>query len=136
MERPLEIDDVDLGGGRLESFVHVEGDPDVVAVAIQADLDVCAREMREVEAYGYAKSPPRRDRYCLRPRSMRDLDSRSVSAIRKVVDEQRPEWVEAAREAVRISNDPRVIAAWCEIRVEAVVAITQNLKERGEIENS
>ena len=111
-----------------------EGSPGVVAVAIHEDLDAPAREMREVEAHGYAKSPPRRDRYCLRPRSMRDLDSRTVSAIRKVVDEQRPEWVAAVKEATRVSGDPRVIAAWVspEIRVEAVVAIVLNLKERGE----
>lgn len=130
----LHIDEFDLGGGRLESFVHVEGDAAVIAVAIHEDLDPPAREMRQVEAHGYAKSPPRRDRYCLRPRSMRDIDSRSVSAIRKVVDEQRPEWVAAVQDAVRISGDPRVIAAWVspEIRIEAVVAILLNLTERGE----
>jgi hypothetical protein len=126
------IDDFDLGAGRLEAFVCVEGMGEVF-MAIHTELDAPSREMRELEYDGYCRRPPRKDRYCLRPRSMREIDAMSVSAIRRVADELRPEWVEAVRDAARISNDTRWIAAWCEIRPEAVQAILANLKERGEI---
>ncbi len=124
------IDDYDLGGGRLEAFYTEDPGP---AMAIQIGLDEPARQMRELEAYGYCVRPPRRDRFCLRPRSMREVDGLSVAAIRRVVDRMRPEWVEEVREACRMSPDPRWIAAWCELRVEVVMAALLNLRERGEL---
>lgn len=134
------IDEYDLGGGRLEAFVHVEGSPDTghLAMAIQPGLPERDREMRELEAHGYKllrleRGVPRQDRYCLKPRSMRDVDHVTVAAIRRVVDELKPDWVDTVRHATRISFDPRWLSAFSGLRVEAVLAILRNLEERNEI---
>ena len=65
-----------------------------------------------------------------------DLDPNAILAIRSVIEDLRPGWVEEVRDACRIANHPRVIAAWCDLSVAVVVAIIENLKARGELPES
>ena len=130
-----------MEGPRIEEFYL--GEPDlgayytefpVSAMAIQPDLQNITREARELEAHGYHRRPPRSGRkFCFAPRDPYDFDEVAVNALRSVVDDLQPSWVEEVREATRISNDTRWIAAWCELSPNVVVAIIENLKARGEL---
>jgi len=43
-----------------------------------------------------------------------------------------PTWAEAVKNA-KIGNEPRVIAAWCELPLQVVVAVFVILEARGEL---
>jgi hypothetical protein len=43
-----------------------------------------------------------------------------------------PTWTEAVKNA-KIGNEPRVIAAWCELPLQVVVAVFVILEARGEL---
>lgn len=44
-----------------------------------------------------------------------------------------PAWIEAVKDACRVSNNTRVIAAWCELPVQVVLAVLALLEAKGEI---
>lgn len=130
MEGPL-IEEFYLGEPDLEAYYT---EFPVSAMAIQPDLQNTTREARELEAHGYYRRPPRSGRkFCFAPRHAYDFDDVAIGALRSVVDDLQPSWVEEVREATRISNDTRWIAAWCELSPNVVVAIIENLKARGEL---
>lgn len=129
----LRIEPHDLGGNGLEAYYTEHPGPAVLAV--QPGLPNHIREAREVEGLGYySRKPPRGGRkFCFAPRWEHDLDHAAMDAIRSIVEDVRPEWVEEVREAARISNSTRVIAAWCELSENVVVAILLMLVQRGEL---
>lgn len=133
--RRLEVRHRKLGGNGAESFFTAHTEPDTVA--IDEDLDPALAEGREVEAEGYhRKRPPKGGRkWSFRQKHPYDFDPSAINSMRCVIDELRPSWVEEVKEAARMSNDPRWIAAWCEISTHAVVAILLNLDARNELPN-
>lgn len=122
-----------LGGNGAESYFTAHTEPDTVA--IDSDLDPAVAEGREVEAEGYhRKRPPKGGRkWGFRQKHPYDFDPNAINSIRCVIDELRPSWVEEVRDAARISNDPRWIAAWCEISPQVVVAILLNLDSHNQL---
>lgn len=130
MEGPL-IEEFFLGEPDLEAYYT---EFPFSAMAIQPDLSNDTKRARELEAHGYYRRPPRSGRkLCFAPRDPYDFDATAINAVRSVVDDLQPSWVEEVREATRISNDTRWIAAWCELSPNVVVAIIENLKARGEM---
>lgn len=129
----LEIDEFDIGKG-VDAFYFHDPDYGIQAMAVRTDLDLPDRDSLEVEARGYCRRPPKRgEKFCLTPRHPYDFDPNAIAAIRCVVEEIRPGWTKEVKDAARISNDTRWIAAWCELSPNAVVAIIENLKARGEL---
>ncbi len=125
-----------LGGHGARAYYTEHPRP--ALMALEHDLSPSDEEALLVEGEGYfRKRPPKGGRkFCFSPRHPYDFDPNAILAIRSVVDDLRPEWVKEIKEAARMSNDPRWIAAWCEMSVQVVVAILGMLRERGEITGS
>ena len=129
---PLRVREHDLGGNNLEAYYTEHPSP--ATLAVQPGLAPRVREAREVEGHGYYRRPPKGGRkFCFGPRWRHDYDVGAINAIRCVIDDLKPEWVAEVREAARMSNETRWIAAWCELSEQVVVAILENLKDRGEL---
>ena len=47
----------------------------------------------------------------------------ALAALRRVLAEMEPDWVLDVVEARHLADDPRVIAAWCELPPEVVFAV-------------
>lgn len=129
---PLIIREHEFPGNDLEAYYTEHPHP--ATLAVQRGLPHHARRAREVEGYGYYRRPPKGGRkFCFRPRWEHDFDPNALEAIRGVVEDLQPGWVEEVKEAARMSNRPRWIADWCELSEQVVVAILMNLKARGEL---
>ena len=125
------IEEWDLGSNHVEAYYT---EYPYSAMAIQPDLRNSTKQARELEAHGYYRRPPRSGRkFCFAPRHAHDFDDVAIGALRSVVDDLQPSWVEEVKDATRMSNDVRWIAAWCELSPNVVVAIIENLKARGEL---
>ncbi len=116
---------------------HYYGDAHrgISGVAIDPNAPERVREAYRIQAEGHHRHRiPKGGRktmfHCSRPEN---LDRNAILALRCVVDDVVPGWVAEVKDAARISNDSRVIAAYCEISVVAVVAILENLKARREL---
>lgn len=122
-----------LGGNGAEAYYTEHPRPAVLA--LEPGIHATAAKARVVEAEGYVrKRPPKGGRrFCFTPRHAYDFDSTAINAIRSVIDEIRPSWVSEVKEACRISNDPRWIAAYCEMSPQLVIAILLNLDARDEL---
>lgn len=130
----LKVKERELGGNGAEAYYT---EYPRALLAIQPGLMPHQRDAREVEGHGYYRRPPKGGRkFCFAPRAAYDLDPAALNAIRCVVDDHAPSWVEEVKDAARMSNNPRWIADWCEMSVQVVVAILLNLKERGELPES
>jgi len=103
------------------------------------------RGARELEAHGYYLWTPRllrgffgpvrgkmaEDRFFMyRAEAPDDVPALTIRAVRCVIEEMEPPWVEAV--ARRYADCPRVIAAWCEIPVQAVLSALDVLRRREE----
>lgn len=139
--RTLDIEDWDLGesapGCKLEAFVGAWrcADIDTVAMGTQPDLSPVRRRAREVEAHGYYRRSHGflRRLFAGRRQSFSDglglfgetahwsPPAYSVAAVAAVVAEMEPEWVVAVAEARRFADDLRLVAAWCELPLAAVM---------------
>lgn len=140
--RRLRIDDYDLGasapGCRLEAYCRPmthENGVEGVYMAVQPWLSPIERRARELEAHGYYRRSGAflRKLFAGRRQSygmgiflfgrMPDWEppAYTVAAIGSVVEEMEPGWVESVREARRFADDLRVVAAWCELPLQAVL---------------
>lgn len=130
-----------MTGPRIEEFYL--GEPDLEAyytefpcsaMAIQPHLSNAWKRARVLEAHGYYRRPPRAGRKaCFANFSPEEIDPISVRAVRSEVDRMQPEWVEEVRDATRLFNRADLIAGWCELPPQVVVAILENMKARGEL---
>lgn len=104
-------------------------------MAVDPEAPERAKQAFEAEARAYhTVRPPKGGRkFMLEAYDVCDLDPNAVLAIRSVLDDLQPGWVEEVRDACRIANHPRVIAAWCDLSVAVVMAILMNLAARGEL---
>ena len=59
-----------------------------------------------------------------------DVPPTAVRAIGCVIEEMEPSWIEAVEEARRYADDPRVMVAWCELPLQAVMAALDVLGRR------
>lgn len=122
-----------LGGHGAQAYYTEHPRP--ALMALEHDLCPTDEEALLIEGEGYfRKRPPKGGRrFCFAPRTPYDFDPTAVEAIRSVIDELRPEWVEEVKGACRISADPYWIGAYLDISPHAVYAIVKNLLGRGEI---
>lgn len=130
----LETIEFDLGG-EVAAYYFADHDEDIAGLAIDPALPTPAKLACQVEGIAYhTRRPPKGGRkFMLEARDAEDLDPNAILAIRSVIEDLRPGWVEEVKDACRISNHPRVIANWCEMSVAVVVAIIETLKARGEL---
>lgn len=132
MKHRLRIDERNFNNKLLEAYYTEHPRP--AGMAIQHSLPVSAKRAREIEAHGYFKRPPTSGRkFCFTPRELEDVDPVSVRAIRSVIEDLEPGWIDSIKAACLISNEPRVIAAWSDIPLQVVVAILSLLEAKGEL---
>lgn len=128
----LRVRTRNLGGFPVEGFYTEFADEPTMAV--QSGLPHVRKRAREIEGEGYYRRPPLWGRkLCFAAITEEQVDYGTVRAIRRVVEDMEPSWISAVKEACRIGNDPRVIAAWCELPLQIVVAILAQLEARGEL---
>lgn len=130
----LKVIEHSLGGNGVGGYFYTDH-LTCSGVAIEPDSPEAAKLAYEVEAYAYNETrPPKGGRkFILESRDVENLDANAILAIRSVIDDLRPGWVEEVKDACRFADHPRVIAGYCEMSIAVVVAIIENLKARGEI---
>lgn len=57
-------------------------------------------------------------------------DPLAVRAVAEVVSEMEPDWVQAVEDARKLADSPDVLAAWCELPIEAVLAVLGDWRTR------
>lgn len=69
--------------------------------------------------------------------SYETMNRRRINNLRKTIETQRPEWVEALREAARAADNIYIIIALADLSHHPypAVAILENLYERGELDS-
>lgn len=119
--------------------VYLE-DPEPAGVALRRDLAPGARIARELEARGYFENPlhfkwSTRQKVMLTACSPEEIDEDAVRALRLVVDKAVPEWVAAVKKEAEFygPDDLLNIEFWSGVPIQAVKAIIENLRERGEL---
>jgi hypothetical protein len=128
----LRIRTRNLGGFPVEAFYSEFTDEP--SMTIQSGLSYAGKRARELEGHGYYQRPPMWGRkLCMSARTEEQVDYGTIRALRRVVDDMEPGWVDAVKDACRIANDPRIIAAWCELPLQVVVAILAQLEARGDL---
>lgn len=132
----LRVVDHDFGedaeGQTLEAFYTEHAAKPLMAVS--RGVPRVARRARELEGHGYRRRPPSTGRkFCFAAHSVEDVDWGTVRALRGVLDEMEPAWIAEIQDACRISNEPRLIAAWCELPLQIVIAALLDLEARGEL---
>ena len=140
MEAALKIRDFELGGNGLEAY-YFERD-DIRAMAIDPEVESERRRLWELVAHGMEHVPWMTRRlignttpettgfYFFGPGECRGGDPLAVNAAAKVIADLEPEWVSAIADARLVADDPRVIAAWSEVPIEAVQAVLGNWRAR------
>lgn len=128
----LRIRSRNLGGVPVEAFYsEFTEEP---SMTIQNGLPHARKRARELEGHGYYRRPPLWGRKCcFAARTEEQVDYGTIRALRNTVEEMEPAWIEAVKDACRIGNEPRIIAAWCELPLQVVVAVLAILEVRGEL---
>lgn len=130
--REFEVRELRFTNPEFEAFYSEFDEPGTLAV--RPWLPDAAKRARELEARGYYLWTARLLRgffgpvvgkmgesraFMHRVEDPRDVPRSSVRAIGSVIEEMEPGWVEASAEARRYADDPRVLAAWTEIPLQA-----------------
>lgn len=141
--RRMEVREFRFTNPELEAVYTEVDEPGTLAV--QPWLPDRAKRARELEARGYYLWTVRLLRgffgpivgkmaesraFMYRAERPEDVPRHAVRAIRCVIEDMEPGWVAAAGEARRYSDDPRVLAAWSEIPLQAVMAALDVLDRR------
>lgn len=131
---PIEVSEYDFTNERLE-VVYSESDLPTLLI-VQPLLPDAVRRARELEAHGYHKGAAMLPHggtllFMYAAEAPDEISPETVAAIRSVIAEMEPEWVAAVAEARRYADCPRIMAAWCEIPLQAVMAALDVLKARG-----
>lgn len=104
------------------------------SMLVSSDLPHEEQEALEVEGNCYQLRGPRTKRqYCYPPRDIESLDRERVRALRRCVEQERPEWVERVKWACRIDNVAHKIISYSGVPPYPAYAILLNLVERGEL---
>jgi hypothetical protein len=119
---------------RLEAL-YVE-DPEPAGVALREDLSPEARRARELEVRGYYSSPlafGKRYRFCYLAANAGEVDPDSVRALRPDIEREEPLWAETVRRGWELYRDVERVSLETRVPLQAVIAILENLRERGEL---
>lgn len=122
----------DLGGHPVEGFYTEFAD--VPTMAIQSGLPPAHKRARELEGHGYYLKPPTWGRKCCFAAPDEEyVDYGTIRALRRVVEDMEPSWVEAVEDACKMFNEPRLIAGWCELPMQVVLAVLAVLEVQGKL---
>ena len=123
MERRLSIDDHQMRTPKLEAVYTEFRSP--AAMGIRPELAGHTRRIWELAAHGmcWHRPPLGGRKLCYAFESWERVDFEAVSAIRAVVTEMEPRWVDAVAEAHCFSDDPHMICAWTRLHPYAVLAL-------------
>ena len=130
----LRIYDWRFEDRRLEAL-YVE-DPEPAGVALREDLSPEARRARELEVHGYYSSPRafgKCYRFCYLAANAGEVDPDSVRALRPDIEREEPLWAEAVRRGWELYRDVERVSLETRVPLQAVIAILENLRERGEL---
>lgn len=132
----LEVDEYDFANDRLGGLYTEYPRTLPPGLVLDRDLAHEEREAIEMEAECYAcrRSPRGGRMYFHEPESLETMNRQRIMACRKVVEADRPDWVERIRFALRIGdNDTYKIIAYSGVPPYPAVAILENLRDRGEL---
>ncbi|MGH3087731.1 MAG: hypothetical protein ACRDSJ_10505, partial [Rubrobacteraceae bacterium] len=101
-ETPLEIIEHPLSDGkdRVGAYFFIDYLEDIAGLAIDPDSPDALKAAYEIEALGYhEKRPPKGGRkFILESSDVGDLDPNAILAIRSVIEDVRPGWVEEVKD--------------------------------------
>lgn len=134
VERELLVEDRDLGNNLEAYYLELEN------LRTMTVEDVWLPERRrlwELVAHGIERVPGTTRRLIGRAYSTVGFcffaaakecaaDPLAVRAVFEVLEELEPDWVRAVEDARRLADSPEVLAAWCGLPIEAVLAILEN----------
>jgi hypothetical protein len=145
VESELRVKDFALGGNNLEAYYFEQETEGLRAMAIDPDVDPERRRLWELVAHGMERVPSTTRRLIGRAyesggfyffgavderRPDRGADPLAVRAVFEVIEELEPGWVQAVEEARGLADAPAVLAAWCGLPIEAVLAVLGNWRTR------
>ena len=140
MAAELEIFTWELGGNDVEAYYCEIGRGP--AMAIDPNVEPERRRLWELVAHGMEHvpyttrvllgntHPDSTGFYFFAPHRTDGGEPLAVNAVAKVIAELEPGWVSAIEDARLVADDPRVIAAWSEVPIEAVLAVLENWRVR------
>jgi hypothetical protein len=85
---------------------------------------------------GYYNSPlsfGKRYRFCYLAAKTEEVDPDSVRALRPDIEREEPLWAEAVRRGWELYRDVERVSLETRVPLQAVIAILENLKGRGEL---
>ena len=127
-----EVWERDLGGNVLHAYMRRHGERQVIVV--DPGLPEAYKRSREIENLSDWLRPAKRDRrLCFSARNVEDLDPVSVHAIKRLIFDLEPAWVECVRGVCAYADDLETIADECGLEEHAVAAIVSGLIEVGEL---
>ena len=141
--RRFEVSEWPIRADGLEAMYTEFNRP--ASLALRPGLPEEVRRARELEARGYYLWTPRllkgytgpvvgkmaeNRAFMYRAERPEDVSLVAVRAIGCVIEDLEPGWGAAVAEARRYAHEPRVLAAWCEIPLQAVMAALDVLDRR------
>ncbi len=86
----------------------------------------------EAECY-QIRGPRAQQKFCYAPRAYEEMDRERVRALRRCIEEIRPDWVEQVRMATLMDNEMYTLVHPSGVPPYPAVAILENMKERREL---
>jgi hypothetical protein len=129
----LEVSIRDLPEGLPGAYTEfVEDAPPSVLI----DREICYEEQEALEAEArcyVAQGPRSRRKFCYSPQSIHGMDPERIRALRRRIEQLRPDWVEQIKWACQIDNVDHKIISYSGVPPYPAYAILLNLRERGEL---
>lgn len=137
MNARLEVEHLDIAVEDLDGLYTEHPRPSGVALGRHLTYEEQESLLVEAESFletGTAARWGGRE-FFFRPGDYETMSRRRINNLRKTIEKQRPEWVEAIRDAVRASNNLYVIVGLAGLQKcpYPAVAIIENLRDRGEL---
>lgn len=104
------------------------------SLIVSEDLSHEEKDALEAEGRCYSIRGPRAKRkFCYQPSSIEDMDAERVRALRRCIEDIRPDWVEQVKWACQIDNAAHKIISYSGVPSYPAYAILLNLESRGEL---
>lgn len=133
-ERPIEVEEHSYSNPELNGLYDELFDEEKPLLVVDRDLPPEEREALEAEADCYRIKGPREGlKFCYAPRTYESMNRERIRALRRCIEEVRPDWVEQVRMATLMDNEVYTIVHLSGVPPYPAVAILENMKERGEL---
>lgn len=133
-KRPIGVGEHDYTNPELDGIYDELLDEENPYLVVDRSLPYADREALEAEAECYRRRGPRdKLKFCYAACSYERMDRERVRALRRCIEQQRPDWVEQIRMATLMDNELYTIVHFSGVPPYPAVAILENLSERGEI---